>query len=390
MANADMTRSGTYAEWVRRMLRRARGSGGRIATLFDSSVPEPRELVTRLVARGFEMPVTDRYTSAFIGGNPHVVAHLARRYGVSADRILCTTGATGALSILYRSLVGPGQRVLVESPGFDLFDILATSVGIPVDHFARTGENFEVDVDAVRERLRPETRLVILSNLHNPSGHQTPVETLAALARLAEDRDIHVIVDEVYLGYADGAGAPPPAATLSDRLISISSLTKIYGLSTLRCGWIVGDRDVLAPVRALLEQVEFNVSNLAHAVAALVMDEAPVFDDYWRSALASNRPIVEAAIACWTGEGLIAGQLPASGCIAFPRLIGIDDAVQFSDWLCERHGVIVAPGDYFGAPGHIRIGFAQAQADLEYALDALGEGLRAYRPVSRAKSLAAG
>src|SRR5690606_32811025 len=94
--------------------------------------------------------------------------------------------------------------------------------------------------------------------------------------------------------------------------------------------------------------------------------------------LARARPVVESYLEAWRLEGLIEGQAPRFGCIAFPRLTGVADTAVFADWLAREHGVIVAPGRYFGAPGHIRVGFSRAPEGLDLALERLGRGLRAY------------
>lgn len=380
----DILEADSYALWIRRTLARARSAGGgRIVPLFDSSVPEPADLLTDAVARAFAAPVTDRYVSAFSGGNPHVVAHLKRRYGVAADQVLCTTGATAALSMLYRALLRPGQRIAVETPGFDLFGGIAALHGIAADTFQRPAPDFALDLDRLAAAIRPATRMVVVSNLHNPSSAVIPHDQLVALARLADEHDLLVVVDEVYGDYADAATRPCAAASLSPRFVTISSLTKIFGLSSLRCGWIVGDAAVIARVRALADRFEFGVSNLSHAAAALVLDDAAAFTARTHAVLDAARPVAAAAFADWHAQGLIEGTLPRFGCVVFPRLIGVEDTAAFAEWLGERSGVVVAPGEFFGAPGHIRIGFAQPPALLAAGLDALGEGLRAWRGDSR-------
>jgi aspartate/methionine/tyrosine aminotransferase len=273
----------------------------------------------------------------------------------------------------------PSDRVLIEQPGFDLFDGLARSHGYGVDHFTRRGPKFVIDPEEVAASLRPETRLVIITNLHNPSGMAVDDRVLQALADIAELNDIHVVVDEVYGDYADAEARPRAAAQLSPRLISVNSLTKIYGLSTLRCGWIVAAPDVIAPIRTLSEEVEFGVSNLAHAVAALVLERSAQFDAYRDEIIDRCRPVIEDYWKNWSDEGLIEGELPEFGCVSFPRLVGIDDSEQFSSWLADRSGVIVAPGEFFGAPGHVRIGHAQLPGNLEQGLEELDAGLKSYR-----------
>lgn len=384
VAASDSGSIASYSQWVRKVIRAVRSERNLMVSLFDSSVPEPVELLQQIVLEAWSGSVTSRYTSAF-SGNPFVVAQLSRRYGVPDENILCATGATGALSLIYRALLRPGERVLVETPMFDLFHTIAVSAGLGVDHFRRRGDGFTVDPDEIAARITPATRLIVLSNLHNPSGMALDQATLAAIGRLAKERGIHVVVDEVYADYVDDALRPVAAATLSPAFISINSLTKSHGLSTLRCGWIVAADGPMRPIRALAEETEFGVSNLAHAVAALVLEQPEPFVEYRQDIMRKARPIIQSYHAHWVDEGLVTGQLPDFGCIALPRLTGIDDTVAFSEWLADRCGVIVAPGEYFGAAGHIRIGFARAPADVDYGLQALTDGLIRYRDLQARK-----
>lgn len=368
-----------YVEWVRRAVARAMQGHDDAGMLFGSSVEEPVELLRRTVESGFSEPITDRYTSVFVAGNPFVMEQLSGAYSVPLDCILPTTGATGALSLLYRAYLKPGDHVLVETPGFDLFEDIARVFSAQVDCFDRKGERFEVDPQEIESKIQENTRLIVLSNLHNPSGMLTGDSVLQDVAKIAERNDIKVIVDEVYGDYVASNARSRGAARLAPNLVSVSSLTKIYGLSTLRCGWIVATPEVLAPVRALSDQFEFGISKLSHAVAALVMENSAEFDAYWQGVIAQSRPVMETYFARWQADGLISGQLPDYGCIAFPRLAGIDDTLAFSNWLADRFGVIVVPGELFRAPGHVRIGFALAKQELENALAHFTEGLKEYR-----------
>lgn len=372
----------SYAQWVARTIRKARSSGSGIVTLFDSSVPEPKELLRQVIVEGFGEAITPRYVTTFGGGNRFVIEILAKRYAVRPADVLCTTGATGAVAMLCRTLLAPGDEALIEAPGFDLFTALAEDSGATTAYFERPAPLFDIDLADIERRLRPNTRLIILSNLHNPSGMPVSHQALKDLAVIAERRGIHVIVDEVYGDYADAATRPCPACAISPAFISVSSFTKIWGLSTLRCGWIVAAPDVMARVRDRSERLEFGLSNLAHATAALVFEHSDRFDSYTQGTVREARPIMQRCFDEWQAEGLVEGILPDFGCIFFPRLIGIDDTAPFSDWLAARASVIVAPGGFFGAPDHIRIGHAQRIEDLERGLLALGQGLRDYRSLS--------
>lgn len=378
----------SYSRWIRRVIGAARSGGRTILPLFESTVPEPRALLTALVREAFAEPATDRYTSAFAAGNPFVVAALAQTYAAEPAQVLCTTGATGAMALLYRALLQPGDHVLVETPGFDLLGILAREHGAQVSTFVRPGAGFALDVDRIAAGLTARTRLVVLTNLHNPSGLAANPAALSELAALAQARGFRVIVDEVYGDFATAEERPLPACRISPDFISVSSLTKAFGLSTLRCGWIVADAAVIGQVRELADRTEFGISNLAHGLAALVLERRAQFSAYSSGVLAAARPIVDDYFARWRDAGLIAGTMPQSGCIAFPRLTGIDDTLAFADGLLAASGVAVVPGEFFGAAGHVRIGFALPTAQIEPAFAALDAALRlareqAARPLSR-------
>ncbi len=370
--------SGSYSQWVREVIRAENHAPHRLIPLFESSVPEPAELLRETVANAFLGQPTTRYVSAFADGNPFVLAALSGRLGVAENEILCTTGATGALSLICRALLAPGDRILVETPCFDLFHILARSLGHGVDRFERRGPQFQIDPDEIRRALTPATRIILLSNPHNPSGMVLDRDTLAAIGRVAQAHGAVVVVDEVYADYA-GPDFVPASQEISDAFIRVGSLTKGWGLGTLRCGWIAAGHRHLAPIRALNDEVEFGVSKLSHAIAALALEDAARFDRWRDGLMRAARPVMEAHHAIWLDEGLAAGQLPARGCITFPRLQGIDDSRHLSAWLAEQYGVVVAPGEYFGAAGHVRIGFAAPEAELDQGLRALRLGLKRYR-----------
>ncbi len=367
-----------YAQWVRRAIAQARSAGGDVVALFDSSVEEPVELLRQVVERGFGAPITPRYQSVFVNGNPFVLDALATRYGAPRDHILTTTGATSGLSLVYRAFLRPGDHILIESPGFDLFGDIGRSLGVDVGTFPRTGDRFRIDEQEIAARITPRTRLIVLSDLHNPSGMLLDAEAISRLARLAADQGALLVVDEVYGDYAGPGRRVRTAAHLSANVIAVNSLTKIFGLSTLRCGWVIAHPDLLAPIRQVSDRFEFGVSKLSHAVAALVLEESDRFEAYSRSVLQAARPVIERHLKAWQDDRLVAGSLPEYGCIFFPNLIGIPDTLDFSSWLANEYGVIVAPGEFFGAAGHVRIGFAHSPEALDDGLSRFTRGLREF------------
>lgn len=383
---APPPRGGSYSQWVNRAITLARGTDRRIVSLFESTVPEPRAALRSTVARLIEPDFGSSYVSAFSGGNPIVLDILAARYGVTRERVLCTTGATACLSLLFRAYGGPDAHVLIETPGFDLFADLAVDRRTAVTHFSRCRPDYAIDPDEVAALIRPNTRMILLSNLHNPSGMPLDHGVLCRLAELAERRDVLLVVDEVYGDYADASVRPCAAAAISPAVVSVSSLTKIYGLATLRCGWVVGAQRVIDRLRSFDARLEFGRSNLAHAVAAEVLRDPAPFERYTHDIVSRAHPVVEGWLRQMDAEGLMTGDLPDAGCIAFPRLVGIDDTEAFAEALIREHGIIVAPGEYFGAAGHVRIGFALPIEQLAPALAGLGDALRTARDEATGRS----
>ena len=365
----------TFAEWLRSGIQ----PGGSVAfPLYQSTIDEPVELLRDAVEVTLAAGRDRYYRSTFNRGNPVVVSLLAQDYGVGEDQVLCTTGATAGISLIYRALLDPDSRLLIENPCFDLFETLASPIGCGIDRFERHAPDYALDCDALMAQVRPDTKLVVLSNLHNPSGMPAAEGELRRLGALAQQHGFHVLVDEVYAPFA-GASITAAASLGLDRLISVSSLSKGFGLATLRCGWIVGDAAALQPIRKLNSELEFSVSNLAHGAAARVLDQPEPFQTWSASRIAAARPIVERHHREWTDAGLISGCLPPYGCIALCTLPGIPDSYDFSVWLEQQYGVRIVPGLYFGAPDSFRLGFGIAPDLLEEGLTRLGKGLFEYR-----------
>lgn len=346
--------------------------------LFESTVAEPEALLADVIQSAFGGKITDRFESVFGRGNPHLLAALAARYGVDEQCILPTTGVCNGVAQTLAGLVAPGDHVLVETPGFDVLADLARLAGAEVEPAPRSGATFAFDPEDLRKRLRPDTRLVIVTNLHNPSGHHLDEAALKALAAVAATVGAHVLVDEVYADFAEEKG-DLPAARLAPNLISVNSLTKVFGLFSLRCGWIVTTRATARRIANASAGREFGVSKLTHALGALVLEKPTPFEAHWRKVLETSRPVVERHLAAMKADELIEGDLPPYGCIAFPRIVGHDDTRKLAEILWRDHDIVTAPGEFFGQAGHMRLGFGVPAPTIDRGLAKLHEALFALR-----------
>jgi len=304
-------------------------------------------------------------------GLPELRAAIATKSGVDAARVVLATGTSGANHLVFAALLTEGDEVALEHPVYEPIEMLARHLGATIRSFPRRRENgFRIDPADVAAAVTPRTRLIVLSNLHNPSSIATDEATLRAIGAIADRVGAKVVSDEAYLDAAFDQ-APPPAGRLGDVFISTTSLTKVFGLGGLRCGWIVA-----AP--ALAERM-WQLKNLfgvneVHPAGRLALRAFAKSGEI----LARARRIVDANRAVWTTFAAQRADLdlvPSQfGTTAFPRLLGCD-----ADGLCsrlrEKYETSLVPGRFFGEPAHVRIGLCGDPALFVEGLARFGRAL---------------
>ena len=329
-----------YMEWAKARPRPAIDlAGSNLAPCSLSDLPGAREAVDL----AGESP----------DGYPPLLEAIAGRHGVTPDRVATAGGCSGANFFACAALLEPGDEVLVETPNYDPLPAAARLLGASVRTFERRFEDgYELDVGAIDAALTPKTRLVLVSNPHNPSGTVARAENLRALGELAAARGVHVLVDEVYRDVVL-EGRPVPAAALAPTFISSSSLTKAYGLASLRCGWTLASEELTRRIR--------RVRDLVDVWAPIPSDRLAVVAFQNLDALAARaRAIVEAnltAVRAWLAERSELECVEPRATLAFPRLRGVAEADAFVSGLFARTGTAVAPGRFFERPAHFRIAF---------------------------------
>ena len=351
--------SAPYMEWAKRHPRAAwdlTGSNLLPCTLDD--LPEARD------ALELWGPNDEGYVP--------LVEAIARHAGVSVDRVALATGASGANYLVCAALLDRGDDVLIERPGYDPLVAAAAMQGARLLRFDRRFEDgFALDPDAVRAAITPRTRLVIVTNSHNPSGVVASHEALAETGRIAAASGARVLVDEVYLDAACLPGETS-AASRSEEFISTNSLTKAYGLAGLRCGWVIAAPDVAHRVRRTRDVVDGAGAFPAERIAATAFAHLDRLKMRARGILAANGAAVRAFLR---GRPEIEWIDPPAGSIVFPRLRGAEDAEPFVRRLLGEYQTAIVPGRFFEAPAHFRIAFGGAPNILAGGLQRIGLAL---------------
>ena len=304
-----------------------------------------------------------------------LVEAIAARYGVRPENVATAVGCSGANFLALAALVESGDDVLFEQPGYDPLAGAATMLGARVTRFDRRfEEGWRLDADRIARALTPATRVVILSSPHNPSGVLASADDLAEIGRLAERHGFTVVVDEVYLDLA--AGGHPPAATLSPAFISTNSLTKAYGLASLRCGWALASPEVTEKIRRARDVVDVWSPLPADRLSVVAFEDLGRLAERARRIVESNAPLVAAFLAAREELECV----PSRATIAFPRFADSRDAGPFVERLFREQDVAVVPGSFFDSPSHFRISFGGATEPLRAGLEAIAATLDRLRP----------
>jgi aspartate/methionine/tyrosine aminotransferase len=298
-------------------------------------------------------------------GYPPLLEAIGRHVGVSPDRVATAAGCSGANFLALAALVGPGDEVLIESPGYDPLVAAAETLGAAVRRFPRRfRDGYAWDPDAIAAAVTERTRVMVVSDPHNPSGVLAPEDALDALADLAGRRGVTVLADEVYLDVV----SPPrraPAATRSDRFVSTSSLTKAYGLSALRCGWTIASPEMTRRIRRARDLVDVSGAIPAERLSVVAFRHLDRLTARMRALVDANTGLVSRFLASRPELEWV----PSRCTVVFPRFRDGSEAGGFARELFDRHGVAVVPGSFFEAPEHFRIAFGGSTQILREGLE---------------------
>lgn len=306
-------------------------------------------------------------------GYAPLVEAIARRYGVAPAQVTTAQGAAGANFLVCAALLERGDDVLVERPGYDPLAGAARMMGASILHVDRPFESrFALDPDDVRRAMTRRTKLIVLTTPHNPSGVLVDGAALDAIGRLAAANGAYVVADEVYLDAVDPASQP--AARRGGVFISTSSLTKSYGLSGLRCGWVLSSPAVAERLQRARDVVDGTGPIVAERLAALAFSQLERLTARAQALLAVNGPL---ALDFLRSRPELEWIEPAGGTVVFPRIRGVADTSLFAERLLSERQTAIVPGRFFGAPSHFRLGFSGPADRLSGGLEALGAALDA-------------
>ena len=364
-----------YLNWIKKL---DTGLHGRtdIHNLLFSSVSQPTQMIFDHFDQ-FQKLAQEYSDVSNVWGHPLLRQAIAKRYNVSYDQVMPANGASNAIYLVCRGLVTSDDHVIVERPFYEPLMASASFIGAGVSFIERHAPDYQIDPDELQRLIKPNTKLIILSNNHNPTGALLSDDALLEIARAAKSQNEHIriVVDEIYHEFLENI--PRPAVTLDDCFITINSLTKVYGLGMVHCGWIIADPSTIEHLYDLHTIVEGTNSRLADAFSIYLIEHLNEYHKRTVSHMKANYEILSQYLQELLDKEVISGNLPQSGCVYFPKVTGETNTDTLVQNLAERYQIYLVPGKYFAGPEHIRIGFGGEPERLGAALDILAKALTA-------------
>jgi aspartate/methionine/tyrosine aminotransferase len=317
-------------------------------------------------------------------GHPGLRKIVAAVSGVDEHEVLVTAGAAAALFIIATTLLGRGDHLVVLRPNYATNIETPRAIEADITYIDLTfDDGFAIDVDRIVGALTPRTKYVSVTLPHNPTGQMISEAELRRLAAAVEAAGCRLLVDETYREMTFGQPLPT-AASLSRRAISVSSLSKTYGIPGIRIGWLLcRDPELMHTLLAAKEQMGICGSVVDEEIAYQALRQSEV----WLPEIHGHIEAALAVVRDWiASEEMMEWVEPKGGVVCFPRIrpdAGVD-LDEFYRVLVEEQGTYVGPGHWFEQPrAHMRVGFGWPTLDeLRGGLAGISASLRkAHRPV---------
>lgn len=295
----------------------------------------------------------------------------------SPENILVTTGAIEADFLISNSLIEPGDTVVVQYPAYQALYSTAQARGANIKFWKMDiDKNYEPDIEELKDLIDDRTKLVVLNIPHNPTGAVISEEQLRTILAWAEAQEFWVLCDEVYHDFKLEEGTiPPPGRSLSPRAISVGSMSKSYGLSGLRLGWIAGPADLINRCWSWKDYTSISNSPINDFLAAFALEnKTKVIERNLKIARKNLKTLME-----WfeTHKKWFNYVIPKAGVLTFPQLNGLPFSTEeMCKKLFHEKGLLMVPGECFEMPGFLRIGFGNDSNMFEKGLSIFSEFLK--------------
>jgi aspartate aminotransferase len=299
-----------------------------------------------------------------------IVQYTERNYGRTIDpaNVVVSDGAKHSISNLLYALINPGDQVIILAPYWVSYPEMVKMVnGVPVIVTPADG-GFYPKLSEIEKAITPSTRAIIVNSPNNPSGAIFPDELVRQIVDLCEKKNIYLLSDDIYhkLVFDGKKVAPVYNFTKKDiestNIIVINGVSKTYGMTGFRIGWVVTNRKLVKTITNIQSQTTTCNSPICQvaAEAALTGDQSCV--DELVAIIQKNRDTVIQGLRSVPGVKV---EKPEGAFYCFPNFSAINkDSMALADFLLKKALVVTVPGKEFGMEGHLRLSYAGAASEV--------------------------
>jgi len=304
-------------------------------------------------------------------GHEELLQAIAARYGGRTENVFSTLGTSMANHLVMARILDRDDEVVIERPTYELLLSTSRYFGVTIKRFERRLEHgFKIDVDELKRVVSDKTRLIVITNLHNPSSAYADQRTMREIGIIAQQVGACVLVDEVYLDSALGASAQS-AFHLGSEFVITNSLTKVYGLSGLRCGWILAEPALVKKLWRLNDLFYVNAPFPTEQMSVLAFAHFDEIAGRAHRLLKTNHDLLDRFLDSRNDLDVFR---PEFGTTVFPKLVR-GNVERLCKLLRAKYDTSVVPGSYFEMPEHFRIGFGCETKMLSSGLEQLSLAL---------------
>lgn len=309
-----------------------------------------------------------------------IAEEMSRTRGIPVDweNVVVTPGGKPIMFYVILALAEPGDEVIYPNPGFPIYESMINFTGAkPVPIPLREECNFAFDIDEFRKLVTDKTRLIIINSPHNPTGGVLDKETLHEIAKIAMERDIPVLSDEIYdrILYDGEFHSIASIPGMQERTIILNGFSKTYAMTGWRLGYGVMPKDLAVHITRLMTNSN-SCTNAATQIAGIAALKGPQDDvDRMVAAFRERRDVIVKGLNEIPGVSCV---LPKGAFYAFPNITGTGmKSKPLADYLLNEAGVACLAGTSFGAygEGYLRLSYANSVENIKKALERMADAI---------------
>ncbi|RXT04594.1 aminotransferase class I/II-fold pyridoxal phosphate-dependent enzyme [Ammoniphilus sp. CFH 90114] len=315
----------------------------------------------------FEPGVEEKFLNSWLGytevqGNPELRAEISKLYtNVKEDGILVHAGAQEAIFNYMNVVLNPGDHVVCQFPVYQSLYEVAPSIGCEVSTWElKQGENgWVLDMEELKRLIRPNTKLIAINTPNNPTGYVLSLDEMKAIVEIAREKNIHVFCDEVYKGLEYDGNRLPWFSDLYENAVSLGVMSKAYGLSGLRIGWIATqNKEIYDKMTRFKHYTSICSSAPSEFLTIVALRHGDKILQRNLEIIKDNLAVADRFFQKY--DSLFTNNKPSAGPIAFHR-IHIDQPTEgFCEDLIAKKGVLLLPANIYDYPAsYIRMGYGR-------------------------------